>query len=355
MKGRKMNSIRKGFYLTIAIMIAINTYAFPENLDPSVATIKLNKTEVIYKSEFVERIQQLQPLAGRPLTDAEKKSVLDSMITEKIILLDADRKRISVSQTEINSTLEAYKQNLSAANNLGRTITDDELKQSLLQNKTTWEQFMASLKMQVIISKIVSSQFKGTNAIVSNDDIIDYYDSNRNQFISQEYVSFKEIFIPKSGLNKEQSESYLNILEQIQRQIESGSSFDKFTNINGNDGTNQKIGGIQFQQWNRNDTTKRTEYGQILFLTLFKMKEGEVSKVIQSNVGFHIVFVIEHSPFKVMGLDDKVPPQNLYTVKATISSYLEKLNSQKALQQTQNEIVNSLKQEAQITIFEQNM
>ena len=85
------------------------------------------------------------------------------------------------------------------------------------------------------------------------------------------------------------------------------------------------------------------------------MDVGEISGVLQSNIGFHIIRVTEKIPFRLLALDDPIPPQNNSTVREQISAQLLQQKQAEYYQQALMDLLAELKKKAEIRIFEENL
>ena len=112
--------------------------------------------EPIYR---VQVISELEKQGG--------KQVLDSLVTEKLILGEAKKKNISVSQEEIASELKKIEDNLSKQ---GQSID-----QVLSLQGMTRESLSQRIRIQKIIEKIV-----GKDIQVTDKEIDDYLEKNKD-------------------------------------------------------------------------------------------------------------------------------------------------------------------------------
>ncbi len=85
------------------------------------------------------------------------------------------------------------------------------------------------------------------------------------------------------------------------------------------------------------------------------MKVNESSGVLQSNIGYHIIRITEKIPFRLLGLDDPIPPQNASTVRQEISAQLMLKKQAEIYQQVVEELLAELKKKAEIKKFEDNL
>ena len=81
------------------------------------------------------------------------------------------------------------------------------------------------------------------------------------------------------------------------------------------------------------------------------MDAGDVSGVLESNTGYHIVKVAVHTPGKLLSINDPVSPQDQTTVHDYIYQILLTRNSQIAASQALESLLAELRGEARINIL----
>ena len=141
------------------------------------------------------------------------------------------------------------------------------------------------------------------------------------EFISPDIVKFKQILILKTGLDSLLGQLAEEKANEIYREIQAGSSFDKYLEVYLDDDNSTKIGGLSFDIWLRDDASTEEGYGTDFFTAVFRLDEGERSGLLESNIGYHIVEIIEKIPLAILELDDEVPPQNIVTMWETLQEY----------------------------------
>jgi parvulin-like peptidyl-prolyl isomerase len=85
------------------------------------------------------------------------------------------------------------------------------------------------------------------------------------------------------------------------------------------------------------------------------MKVNESSDVLQSSIGYHVIRITEKIPFRLLGLDDPIPPQNAGTVRQEISVQLTLKKQADVYQQILQDLLAELKKKAEIKKFEDNL
>ncbi len=339
--------------LSLLVLIAASALA---QIDPPLARLKLTKVEVITQKQFRSQVETLEKQLGRPFSQEQRKQFIEALVDNKLMLQAADREMIKVSQPEINKMLDAYKLNLGRRAGLNRQLTDGELEQLLKNENLTWDKLIEKFEEQIKVEKLVVQKQKDFLTNVkqpSEAEIQEYYDANRTRYpiVSPEMISFKQIMLVTKGLKADQEAMAKRRADEIYREIQNGAAFDKYLEVYLEGNSTTKVGGLSFETWRRDDATQRITYGKSFFDDLFKINAAERSGVMKSLIGYHIVEVIERIPFRVLNLDDKIPPKDTATVKDYIRNVLSQLEQRKALQNATADLLKSLKREATIQIY----
>ncbi len=344
--------MRRLFIFICASLLAATASAWADPIDKPVAIVKLYETDAISQSQFKVTVATMEKTVGRPMTSDEKMKLLDNLINEKLILQAANKEKILVSDTEVdqykNQTKKMYEERL------GRPMTDDEFKTMIVQTGYQWDTFLAEIKKMLMEQKYIKNH-KGN--LLSNipdptdKEIMDYFYKNQSKFVSPAIVRFKQIYINPNLLSTPaEKASAKKKAEAINREIKAGASFDNYWEVYDDSGR-VKIGNLINGSLRRDDEKSIQAFGDDFFSAVFGLKKGEVSGVITSKLGYHIVMVLDKFPPKLLDIDDLIPPQNTMTVRNYIKAILGKANEQEALQKALEQIVTELKRTADIKKF----
>jgi len=327
-------------------------------IDKTVATVKLEKTEVISLSQFKQKVEEVEKQNRAALSLEDKKKLLDLMISEILINQASAKENIASSQAEIDARIKVAKQSGGMQMNLNRELTDAELKSLVQQSGFGWEEYLKQLQKAIIQQKFVmlkKKPFFDTIKEPSAEEIEDVYQSNKTTFVAPDIVRFKHIFFDTRNLNsKEEKDKARNRAEEVYRELRNGASFDELV-VKYSDDKSSRYKGGDFGYLFRDDKAKKQLLGKDFFEAPFLMKVGEISEVLQSNIGYHIIKISENMPFKVLGLNDPIPPLNKTTVKDEIKDQLLQRKQAELYQKAVLEVIDELKKKAEIKTFENNL
>ncbi len=125
---------------------------------------------------FFKKITEQAPAAQ--VEDAMRRAreeILNNLIDKKLIAQAAEKQRVTVSETEINAAAEQ----MLLSNNITREMLDAQLGQMGM----TYESYLETLHNQILQSKLVNYEIR-SKIIITDDMILDYYDTNYTKHIS---------------------------------------------------------------------------------------------------------------------------------------------------------------------------
>ena len=156
---------------------------------------------------------------------------------------------------------------------------------------------------------IVADQQKVAESIqVSGAQMQQYYNSHRDQFKTPDRVKARHILLTTTGKSKEEIAKIKTKAEGLLKQVRGGADFAELAKQNSEDpgskGNGGDLGWVVRGQLVKNFET-----------SAFSLKPKEISDLITTEIGFHIIQVMEKQDAHVQGFDE---------VKAQIADELKK-------------------------------
>jgi len=344
--------------LLAALAILVASGAWAQVLDRPAATVRLTRTQSVTVSQLQRIVGPLETQYRRTLTKDERKQVLDQLIGTALIEQAADRDKIAVSDAEVTARIQEYQKSLGTAANLGRPFTDQELQTYVRNNGMSWDDFQKQIKDQILMFDYVRAKNKGlleSVKPVKDADIQDFYDSNKKSFFVDDMATIRHIFVDTRALvSKEDKDRARKRAEDILKELKGGASFGDLV-MKYSEDTVSKYKGGDIGTFVRSDPQRLQFFGKDFIDEIFKLTKGQTSDVIASNIGFHIVQVVNRMDARLLTLDDKVPPQFQVTLREYIRGNLTIQRQNEALGTALTAIVADLRKQAEVRVFDDNL
>ena len=320
---------KKHGFIFIVIFLASVALPFSNRPDTNIAAIcKAGKVTVEELSTAVDRsIRQFKRVSPEKVYTPEEmaeieSSTLTDLILRKIFLRMAEKEKISVLDSEVKERYFIVCSGL---------FDNDEkaFLSALKQDGWTESEYMKNLK-EIIISEKVRTKVTG-DIEVSDKEAKAYYDSHKIEFEAEE-IELAHILImaperdePNRGLKTVKTElieknvkpESLDVkaseemnrrrvkLETILDSLKRGADFSLMASRYSEDGTKTQGGSLGLVP--RGRTVKIFEE------TGFALKKGEISGIIQTEFGFHIIKAL---------LDKKTRVQEFSEVVSSLTAKL---------------------------------
>jgi len=325
-----------------------------QTLDQPVATVKLDKkSSIVSQKAFRDRVAAVEAAQNKKLDLDSKKAVLQDLLTEELIKMDMDAQGIKASDEDL---LKQFR-----ANNPG--MTDAQIRAEVeRQSGKSWDEAVAPMKRQVATMKYFN-QFPQAQEVgkvtVTDAEIKDFYDANTALFTAPDFVRLSHIFFdtkvkPKGTLAEIEKKA-----EDTLKKIMSGQlTFEEAASSVSDDSTSAKLNGdigfIPRTLESQAGAQLLSVFGKDFLTTVFGLKKGEISKVLTSNSGLHIVRITQKLDKHFMTLDEAIYPGKEETVRVAIKSNLQQRKMAAAQAKMISDIGGDLKKKAAIKTFEQN-
>lgn len=151
--------------VALLLIIAI-TALVKGNKDPVLATVN---GEPISQSE----VTVLRSFLSKDITATDEQLVNDTLIPQKLLMQEAAKRGITVSETE----LDAY-----ISDTLTKSgLTQDSLEENLKSAGITLQQFTEFVRIQMTIEALKRDLFENAGLTVSDVEAKAFYDANRKQ------------------------------------------------------------------------------------------------------------------------------------------------------------------------------
>lgn len=257
-------------------------------LTPVHASAAVINAIVAIVNDEVVTLYEVNREAQPVIREAEKQSVLDDAARSQIRRMALDRlveKRlieqkirelnIKVSEEEIRQAIEDVKKQ----NNMP---SQETLVAALANQGLSFDQYRSQLQEQLEKLKLVSMEVRA-KIHVSETEMREYYDANHAKYTEDESYRARHIFF-KTGEKSpaEEIKRTMTTALMVLAEAKSGKDFAELARNYSEDPAARKDGGDL-------GTFKKGDMQAELESTILAMKPGEVSELVYTPVGFHII------------------------------------------------------------------
>ena len=305
--------------LVLAIVLALPAFSATLGaISTPIVTVQLTKRTIITQQQLDEKMELYRQTYGDSITEED---VLKAMISDEVLSQAMARDGFVLSDEQKDELLATYKQNIELQ--VGQSLTDEEFDQVLQYQLgvdiATFREYVAEqYTVQAYVYNKKGDMLSGESVAPSDAEVEAFYRKNKSSFIMPEKVKLSHIYFTFGEDVTASMQKAADVLEQIK----SGKiTFEKAVSQYSEDQSSKDSAGeIGWLLINDEDTLNRM--GENFFDAVFALDAGEISNVIVSYAGYHIVKVTVHDYAKFLALDDKLSPDDSTTVRDYISEYL---------------------------------
>ncbi len=260
---------------------------------------------------------QMESLMGRFRQQAADRFVVRTLLTQ-----EADRRNVVVTPAEIDAALSMIK---------SRLPKDMTIEDILKREELTIDQLRSNLTGEIRIKLLVETEVP-TNMVVSDEDVSKFYNEQKESFVQPETVSARHILVKTEATDTDAVKAEKKAkIEGLRKQLVEGADFAKLAKES-SDCPSKERGG-ELGSFGRGQMVKPFEDAA------FGQATNAIGPVVETQFGYHIIQVSEHSAGKTSELAE---------VKEKLVEHL-KQKKQMDLFQT---FVEKLKGKAKITLSE---
>jgi len=249
-------------------------------------------SEIITLSVIEERAEILrQKYVGAPISISEQdllKEALNMVIEERLQIQEGKKFGFVIDEDAVDAAMEEIiKKN---------DLADGQLQEMLKREGRTLKSYKNHIRDQIMVSKITRFEI-GNRVKVSEKSIIKYYKENQKEFWQEGKVKARHIlFIAERGSSEKIRREKLQQAKKILLKLRKGNDFAKLAMKYSEDISASNGGDVGFV--GRGKMVPEFEEA------VFNLKPGQVSDIVKTEYGYHIIKVEEVLPGKTLTLKD---------------------------------------------------
>jgi len=267
------------FLIILVAMAAIPARA--ESLDRIVAVVD---KEIILESELESQLQMLAmqnrlDLSNRAYKDSLANLLLDRMIEDKVILVEAERDTsISVTNKEVeaalNSQIDRIKSQFSSEDAFLTQLQAEGLTLKDLRN-----QYRDEIRNQLLKEKLIQKRLEKVR--VSSGEVKEFYEAHRDSLPEKPAGVRLAHILLNTQPGRETEDSLFQYASLIRRKAMEGEDFAMLARTYSEDPSSENGGDLGW--FSRGQMV--AEFEEAAFI----LQPGQISEVVRTQFGYHII------------------------------------------------------------------
>jgi len=228
--------------------------------------------------QVMERIEKIPEETRRNEVAAQaRKAVMNQLIDRSLLEQEASKLKITVTEDDVDKALESLLAD--------RGLTYEKLQETLAAEGAALAEYRDEIRRDLMRRKLVERTVK-SKVSVTDEEVGAYYAKHRGDYEGKEAVRIQQILIVKPrGATDRTVQQAKRGAEAVLKKLKAGESFDLLVGMH-SQGPAAKAGGdLGFME--------KGMMFPAVDEAAFRMKTGEISDVIESPIGFHIIRIVD--------------------------------------------------------------
>ena len=256
-------------------------------------------------------------LAGQrgmvPSADQQKefeKQALTQLISAELLYQAGQKLEIKDLEKQVDDKFAQGKAKFAKSEDFAKAMKEMDMEEKDLRDYTRRDLIITNFVEKNIIPKVK----------VSEEDARKFYDENPDKFTRPETVKASHILLgvdPKASA--EEKKAAREKAEKLHKELKAGADFAALAKVNSTDSSSQQGGDLGY-----------FAKGQMVpdfEKVAFALKPGEISDVVETPFGYHIIKLVEKKPTEKVDFKDVKPRIEEFLknqkVGAAVNDYLE--------------------------------
>ena len=251
-----------------------------------------------------------------------RRALIDEFIARTLFKREVTRRKLTASEKEMAEIMDAMKAQLPAGMTLEELFKKNNIDAAAMREE---------IALNIRINKLVTAEMGG-KAKITDKEITDFYQKNRDQFKQPESVHARHILIAKTpGDTGKVTAERKARAEELRKRLVAGADFADLAAKNSDCPSKQNGGDLG--SFSRGQMVKPFEDAA------FSQQKNAIGPIVETDFGFHIIQVLEHRTEQIVKLDTETKKQ--------IGEFLEQQKKQAAY----DGLVKRLRAAANIVIY----
>ena len=260
----------------------------PATLPPIIARVN---GEDVKKEDFDRIIHTMESRAGQPIPadrrDEIMRGAIDQLVVYTLLSQESRNRGIKVDDKEIEAKMAQLR---------SQFPTQEAFEKALKERGMTPDSLRKDARVDLSVTKLMEAE---TAALPGPSDLEakDFYEKNPDRFKQDESVRASHILIrvdekaDAAAKKKARAE-----IDAVLKQAKSGADFGKLAQQHSQDGSAAQGGDLNY--------FAKGQMVPAFDKVAFELKPGQLSDVVTTQFGYHIIKVIDHKPGRVVPFEE---------------------------------------------------
>lgn len=279
--------------LSLALTFGIMGVAQVAGQTPSAQKVaaQVNGKAITYKDlddEFRSRSRvPFESVQDDPRAQDARKRLLQQMIAQELLFLEAERRKLAVAPAAVSGRIKDIR---------ARFPSDEAFKQALASSGLTEATLEKKIKRGLMIEELVEKEVLD-KVVVSPEEVEAFYQGHKDDYAQEEEVHARHILIKVGpGASPEDDGKAKDRAKAVLARAKKGEDFATLAKETSEGPSGARGGDLGY--FGRGKMVKSFEEAA------FKLKVGEVSDLVRSNFGYHIILVEDRKEGKRPSYDE---------------------------------------------------
>ncbi|MFE3577190.1 peptidylprolyl isomerase [Lysinibacillus sp. NPDC059133] len=226
-------------------------------------------------SDYVAKVDGekiLQTELDDALREQYGTEVLDTLINNKIVELEAKKEDVSVSEDSIQEEYEELAESYGG---------EESLQNALEANGLTEQSVKDNIRMYQLTKNVIAASID-----ISDEEVAQYFEDNKDNYGQKEQIVASHILLEDEATAKD-----------VLAKVKAGEDFSELAKTYSIDSSTNEAGG-EIGYISRGQMDEKFEEAA------FGLEKGSVSDIVQTSDGYHIIKVTEKVPAEEAVFED---------------------------------------------------
>lgn len=259
-----------GFVITTSFFIMTSAYASKDDSETA-AVVNGQKITVTEINRVVQSLPQYHKL---------QLEMLEDMIVKTLIYQESVKSGIVVEKSEVDAGFKEYIKRLN--------LTDEVVKREMKRMNISEDVMKEEIRKQLLVERFLKNRAKSLNLTVSDEEVRSFYNENPDTFNTPERVQIRHILVQFDPTDKKKTEAARKKIQDVKDKIKrKEGSFTELAKKYSDDQSNVEAVG---------EITRNSPLPKAFIDAAFALGKDQVSDVIRTPSGFHLIQMVEKKP-----------------------------------------------------------